>query len=366
MLYNWFGCHGLESPCMSGGVVAVDEKLIASAIEHGASEIKERISYLDGWRGLAILLVLQEHFFGFENIKTGRFGVDIFFVLSGLLMSQILFVKRVSLTTFYKRRASRILPVFLLFVTLIYGIAELSGNTQQFSHFLSTITFLRSYYPTEPDLWNTGLPIGHIWSLNVEEHCYMLLSLIAFIRVCRGREAYLLITAGVLSIGILLMYGEIPGFAPDGAWYLRSEAVASYLLISAGYYLLRHKFVPYVKGWMPVAAFLLAFLCYFQSFMPWAIKVAVSPFLLAFAINHLSEACQGIKDILSFKPLRLIGIWSYSVYLWQQPFYIYLRDHHSAMMPWGGVVLSMISILAGILSFYFYENPIRTFLNRKW
>jgi len=122
----------------------------------------------------------------------------------------------------------------------------------------------------------------------------------------------------------LLMYGEIPGFAPDGAWYLRSEAVASYLLISAGYYLLRHKFVPYVKGWMPVAAFLLAFLCYFQSFMPWAIKVAVSPFLLAFAINHLSEACQGIKDILSFKPLRLIGIWSYSVYLWQQPFYIYL------------------------------------------
>ena len=164
----------------------IEKKVVEAAVEHGGSELKQRVEYLDGWRGLAILLVLQGHFFRIKDIETGRLGVDIFFVLSGFLMSHILFVKRVPVNVFYKRRISRILPVFLLFIFTVYGLSLLGGQPQKMSDFLSTITFLRSYFPSEPDLWNTGMPIGHIWSLNVEEHCYLLLSAIAFLPVFRG------------------------------------------------------------------------------------------------------------------------------------------------------------------------------------
>jgi peptidoglycan/LPS O-acetylase OafA/YrhL len=76
--------------------------------------VSERIGYLDGWRGFAILCVLEAHFVGFfESFRFdfGRFGIDVFFSLSGMLMAGILFEQRMPLGLFYRRRISRILPV---------------------------------------------------------------------------------------------------------------------------------------------------------------------------------------------------------------------------------------------------------------
>ena len=102
------------------------ERVASASARHGGSELR-RIDYLDGWRGLAIFLVLQGHFFAIQGWHSGRMGVDIFFCLSGLLMSRILFQRRVPLTTFYKRRISRIIPAFLLFLLIVFGIAALIG-----------------------------------------------------------------------------------------------------------------------------------------------------------------------------------------------------------------------------------------------
>ena len=71
-----------------------------------------RMRYLDGWRGLAILLVLEGHFLSILPLNTGRLGVDVFFCLSGFLMSGLLFIKQQPLSIFYKRRISRVFPVF--------------------------------------------------------------------------------------------------------------------------------------------------------------------------------------------------------------------------------------------------------------
>lgn len=97
-----------------------------SAADYGSSELR-RVGYLDGWRGMAIALVLQHHFFKIEWLETGKLRVKIFFCLSGLLMSRILFVKRVSLTLFYKRGISRILPSFFLYVTAVYSLPISKG-----------------------------------------------------------------------------------------------------------------------------------------------------------------------------------------------------------------------------------------------
>ena len=235
------------------------EKTADAAAGHGPSEL-HRIEYLDGWCGLAIALVLQSHVVAIAAINTGRLGVDVFFVLSGFLMSRILFVKRVPLSTFYKRRISRILPVFVLFVSVVYGVAYFL-HRHEAQYFFYTLSFTRTYLPKNADFWHADIPMGHLWSLHVEEHCYIFLSLITLVGFLRGREGPALVLAGTLSIVIHFVYIAYPSIAPP-APVARTEAAASHLLIAAGYYLMRNRYAPMVRPWMPLAAFAAAIYCY--------------------------------------------------------------------------------------------------------
>ena len=74
-----------------------------------------RYDYLDGWRGLAIGILLIGHFFPVPGINLGAVGVNLFFVLSGWLMARLLFVQQVSSASFYRRRISRIFPAHFFF-----------------------------------------------------------------------------------------------------------------------------------------------------------------------------------------------------------------------------------------------------------
>src|SRR5579872_1267137 len=87
----------------------------------------KRIDYLDGWRGLAILVVLVAHFGHLESTNLGLFGVELFFVLSGLLMARILYEQRMPIGEFYRRRIARIFPLFYLFVFTILFIEWARG-----------------------------------------------------------------------------------------------------------------------------------------------------------------------------------------------------------------------------------------------
>src|SRR6185437_5220298 len=128
-----------------------------------AAAVDERYPYLDGWRGLAILLVLIAHYWHVRVPVIGRMGVDLFFVLSGLLMSHILFEKRMPIAKFYRRRISRILPVFLLFVATAWiGWSHRGASWQEL---VTTLTFTRTYY-THPMILHSLLPAQNLWSLN--------------------------------------------------------------------------------------------------------------------------------------------------------------------------------------------------------
>ena len=332
-------------------------KLTGSAATHGPNEL-ERVAYLDGWRGVAIGLVLYGHFMPESGwFNSGRFGVDVFFCLSGFLMSNILFVRCMPLSTFYKRRISRIFPVFLLFIVTISLIGWYTTGFFSWIEFLSTASFLRTYTPTNPDIWHTPLPIGHMWSLNAEEHSYVLLSILTLLAFLKRREGWVLVGGGILSIGIHVAYINFPSFAPPSG-EMGTEVVASHLLISAGYFLLRQRFVRFVRPWMPVAAFLGAMLCYTPLVPLWS-SMLLSPFLLALTVNHLSETQLLVRKSLASPSIRLLGIWSYSIYIWQQPFFIY--QHH---FPPGGALAA--AMLVSIGSFYLIESPVRTWLNKNW
>jgi peptidoglycan/LPS O-acetylase OafA/YrhL len=316
------------------------------------------VAYLDGWRGLAIGLVLVSHFLPRTPwFNSGLLGVDIFFCLSGLLMSRLLFVRRMDLKTFYKRRASRILPVFFLFVAVVFALHWSQTGQIDFLELVSTTLFLRTYVPAVPDIWHSPLAIGHLWSLNVEEHCYLLMGLLTLVATLRGREWLALVGAGLLTIVVYVAYVKIPGIVPP--WGdAGTEAVAGPLLLSAGYSLLSFRVAPFVRPWMPIAAFVAAALC-FSSLLPrWSI-VLVAPFFLAFAVNHLDATYSVVRAALSWAPLRMLGVWSFSIYIWQQP--IHQAQEH---FPFGsGLAAAMV---VGVLSFTFFENPVREWLNRNW
>ena len=141
----------------------------------------KHLPYLDGWRGLAIAFLLLGHFFPLPGLNFGRIGVNFFFVLSGLLMAQLLFVEQVPLKRFYQRRIARIFPAVYAFLAIITLIWLALGRTVDWEEAWRAALFVNNYLPGDADM-----PFGHIWSLSVEEHSYVVLSLAALL-VARTR-----------------------------------------------------------------------------------------------------------------------------------------------------------------------------------
>lgn len=314
---------------------------------------EERLPYLDGWRGLAIGCVLISHFWAVHRVHLGIFGVDLFFVLSGLLMSRILFEQRMPLGKFYRRRISRILPVLWLYVLAVVPLYDLVGHPTGIERILGVLTFTASYL--SHGIWQLGgAPLAQTWSLNIEEHCYMLLALIAAFAILRVRASVILAVLAIATFGAVFAYRAFDPSIPQFA--LRTECTAAPLLLSAAYYPLAKRFTPWAI--LPVAAFVAAAACYLAQ-VPWEFRLMLSPFLLAFSVNHMRLIPAWILAAFQWRPLRILGALSYSIYLWQQPFY-----DHQAHFPDHTAAIG--AIVTGALSYYFYEQPIRRWLNAHW
>jgi peptidoglycan/LPS O-acetylase OafA/YrhL len=95
--------------------------------------------------------------------------------------------------------------------------------------------------------------------------------------------------------------------------------------------------------------------------IPAPIQIIFGQAAFALAVNLLFVAPQIVKSILSFQPLRWLGILSFSIYLWQQPFYLLV--HREGMSAWVGL---SFALLFGTASFYLIERPTRRYLNRRW
>lgn len=324
------------------------------------------IPYLDGWRGLAILLVLYAHF---SLSAGGELGVALFFVLSGYLVSGLLFQREVSLATFFWRRATRILPTFWLYLAVVGCYAALWQPVPyvlSWKDIVATLTFLRTYFPEGMSIWSAHRPIGHLWSLNVEEHAYLLLALAAvLLRVTLSRKlmlAFLLACMVAMSMTIFI-YSRIP---PAGAspWVLRSECAALGLIAAAWIRQYRAGTAfEFVRAGHSVVA-PLALGAAVLSYAPWAPYLAapeLAPVFLAISINYLDCAPSLFLRWLSFPILRRFGLCSFSLYIWQQPFYKAMSDHTLAPL-----LAIAIALLIGFGAFYGFEHPVRRYLNDLW
>jgi peptidoglycan/LPS O-acetylase OafA/YrhL len=348
--------------------------------------------YLDGWRGAAIITVLLSHFVG-TFLGAGTFGVELFFVLSGYLISGILFIDRVPLKSFFKRRISRIYPAFLFYLAAMYVYARYGSQNHyavSLEELFFTLTFLRTYLPVDNSIWSELWPIGHIWSLNVEEHSYIWLGCGSFF--CRRfklpRLDWLFIFASLLaSCACVLLYAGYPETMVQSPWHLRTECAAVGLLAAAAYRITRYRFAILQKT-PPrfFAPILLAIGIFFYSENDLLGAVSlITPICLALALNHLGETYSFILKFLSLAPLRWFGLCSFSIYLWQQPFYTAVMHREPWAVNIGQTVFSAIAnahipfaeevtgylvlipiIIIGATSCYAIENPCRRYLNKRW
>ncbi|MET3118377.1 peptidoglycan/LPS O-acetylase OafA/YrhL [Undibacterium sp. GrIS 1.8] len=321
----------------------------------------QHVDYLDGWRGLAIIFLLIGHFFPIPGINFGRVGVDFFFVLSGFLMCRLLFIKNVPIKTFYQRRISRIFPAHFAFLALVLLYFFLTGKNINWSETLMASLFINNYFPGE--VGHAIMPFGHIWSLSVEEHTYILLTLIAVaVRQKYIDVRYAIGSVSLLSVVLGVLYWQHfpPGQLEYELW-AHSEISAFGILFSGLLLLcLQRVRIPTLPVFVYPALILLGLACYWWS-VPLPVRGFIGVGLFAFTLNALSTAPAIVKKILSWTLLKQIGLWSFSIYLWQQVFY--LAHHRDGLATWLAVCLA---IFCGIASYYLIENPMRHFLNKRW
>jgi peptidoglycan/LPS O-acetylase OafA/YrhL len=316
------------------------------------------IPALDGWRGLAVLLVLMGHFGG-DNylLGLGSAGVDLFFVLSGRLMAEILFVREMPLGIFFFRRFSRVYPALLIFVLVNMAIFSSTPLAPDLAAVFAALSFTLNYLIVTT---HTFISIfDHIWSLCVEEHSYLLLGLLAFSLRGAGNRfvglSILLLGLTALANGILQydVYAQDPFVV-----FWSSQVAAAPILISAALFLLigqRSYGLP--VEWLVPLIFFSGLATRLFADVAW-LFFGVKTLLLAISVCSIESATRFSKILFEGSAIRRLGRMSFSIYLWQQPFYVLARLDRLAELP-----ALAIAICLGLLSYYLIEQPARTGLN---
>jgi peptidoglycan/LPS O-acetylase OafA/YrhL len=338
---------------------------------------------LDGLRALAVLAVIAYHD-NYTWAQGGFLGVDLFFVLSGFLITTLLVLEyrgasTIRLAAFWTRRARRLIPallVVLCFVALYARFAvlpwELISVRDDGIASLLYVTNWRfiadgqSYF----HLFSAASPLRHMWSLAIEEQYYLVwpIVVLACLRLRRGSVRLLaaVCVAGAL-LSVVSMAARFSPSDPTSAYYA-TDARAHTLLIGALLALLLIVWRPSVRaqtlfGALSVAALGAVFLAWhFTSGTASAYYRGGSAAFAVIAVLVIAGALQPgpLSVFLSFKPLVWIGRISYGLYLWHWPINVWLVPSRVSLGPnaLNGVRLA-VTFAAAIASYALVERPIR-------
>lgn len=335
------------------------------------SSLKYR-SDIDGLRAVAVMSVFVFHFFP-SIIHGGFIGVDIFFVISGFLITSIILRESMhgefTITNFYKKRVIRIFPALLtvLLSTYIYGWFFISGSDFESlgkhifggAFFISNILLWQEsgYFDASSQL----KPLLHLWSLGIEEQFYLFWPLIIIAFRKKPNKIFTISTI-LFAISLMLsIYYTSKGSAAayyspmSRSWELMAGAITSCIAFRLNGKPVKHASSLSTIG---LALILLSFFVIDKdSQFPGYIAL-----LPVFGASLVILGGSGfVNKIMSFKPLVLIGLISYPLYLWHWPVYSFMRIYFADEPPVAAKILGMIlCILAATLTYLIVEKPIRT------
>jgi len=338
--------------------------------------VTRKITYrpdIDGLRSIAVGAVVIFHLFGVMG--GGYLGVDIFFVISGFLITSILIreneVGNYSIISFYERRIRRIIPALIFMLIVISAIAVMVLLPSDLIRFgwsiLATLSFVSNiYFWRDADYFSPAAetkPLLHTWSLGVEEQFYVIFPVvIAFIYKFFRKNSIIIISCLAslsLALTIFILHlgkGSVAFYLlPTRAWELGAGAIVALSTVFppgrrvAGFF----SFI----GLGLIAVFLFEANPYRWAPLPTALPAVLGTALLLWA----GQTKNPISGLLANRPMVWGGLISYSLYLWHWPIYVLLR--YRLIDEPGFVHRSLMlfsAIAAAYLSWRYVEKPFRS------
>ena len=333
---------------------------------------------IDGLRAVAVTAVILYHAH-VSALKGGFVGVDVFFVISGFLITSVILDQqakgRFTIRGFYERRARRILPALLVvllastvavwFILPPWSMRDFAESVLSVLGFSSNFFFWKTsgYFAPSAD----AMPLIHTWSLGVEEQFYLLFPLLIVACVRLGRHA----TFAVVSVAAILSFGFavwLVAESPDAAFYISPARFWESLLGALLAFSDLRTVVP--ERWRSVAnntasllgLCLIAVACFvYDSKTPFPSLYALAPTLGAALVIGFASPKTLVARFLSLSPLVGLGLISYSAYLWHQPLFVLARVAQSLDgLSWlNYAALCATTVLLSYVSWRYVEQPFR-------
>ena len=360
-----------------------------------------RLAGLDGLRGIAIIAVLLFHA-DFYWVKGGYLGVDLFFVISGflitgLLVNEIQVSGRLDLVQFYWRRAKRLLPaVWLMMVSITVAAAwfavdalpRLRGDVVASFVSFTNWELLRTHTSYFEAIGRPPL-LQHLWSLAIEVQFYIVWSALVLVglpRIGRRGMTFMTVVLAVVSMAwmaVLVMKMGYPGQGDPSRLYFGTDTHGFPLLLGAALGLVWQpghaiqssrsvaRQIIFLLGLITLAVLFMLFSCLGEAnvlLYPWGfLLVAMISIILVVVVTHPGAA---FGHWLDSAPLRWIGERSYGIYLWHWPVFMLTRPGID-LRTWDAntILILRITLTIGIaaLSYRYVEEPIRRgALERIW
>ncbi|MBP2478391.1 peptidoglycan/LPS O-acetylase OafA/YrhL/lysophospholipase L1-like esterase [Crossiella equi] len=331
---------------------------------------RQHVAALDGLRGLAVAGVLLFHA---GHLTGGFLGVDLFFALSGYLITDLLLREArttgtVALTAFWGRRVRRLGPALVLLlvaVTLLTwafdaNLLRTALSDGPWAQFNLVNWHLLGEHAAYWDRFGPGRVFGHLWSIAVEEQFYLLwpLVVLGLARFSRRLDRDVTVAAVLVSAVSVTLMVLLAG--PDTSRvYTGTDTRAFSLMLGAlaATEPVRRLVGGRVPWWLPGLPLVVFWLV--ASDAPWLYPGGL--FLHSLLSALLVLACaQRPVPVLAWPPLRWLGGISYGLYLWHWPVYLLLSPERTGLSGWPWTVLVVaVSVLAAVLSKHLVEDPLR-------
>lgn len=342
---------------------------------------------IDGLRAVAVASILLFHadiaVFGGHLAPGGFLGVDVFFVISGYLITGIvtgeLNAGSFSFAQFYERRARRILPALVLVMAACFPAAWLWATPEQLAN-LSRSALANAFFAANFFFWSDAgyfsesilvKPLSHTWSLSVEEQFYAVFP--AFLVVVFRRRLSVPVTFGAIAVASLALGQGLSRPAPEAGFYLLPTRAWEFL---AGAFLavmearFGRKSTPILDHAAPALALALLALAFhrFDGATPHPALPTLVPIGATMALIWFTGRRDAVTALLSSRAFVGVGLVSYSLYLWHQPLFAFARLY-AIDRPGTAAYLALMALAGGLayLSWRFVEQPFRdkAFLSRR-
>ena len=334
---------------------------------------------IDGLRAIAVIAVVIYHaeflLRGEVFLKGGFIGVDVFFVISGYLITSIILKElnegRFSFWHFYERRARRILPIlftvmltsipFAWFFMLPKAMKEYAGSVLSSLVFGSNIWFWKeNSYTAEPSALK---PFLHTWSLSIEEQYYLIFPLALVLLWKYARRFIPSIFMLLFVISLIFSHFESSTnidaaffLLPSRGWELLAGAILAKMELEKGR--VSH---PFLTSLMPVLGMfmILISIVLFYDIMQHPSLITLLPILGTASLIWFCKKGEIITAILSSKPFLAVGLISYGLYIWHFPIFAFSRIKSHHLSDYDKLGLIVFALVLSTITYFIVEKPFR-------